>query len=419
MYFLFSLWLSLISESALADCPTGYAFVKNREIEVQLGAPTTAKGCRLKKADLRDQPLPVTGCFPRSPDPQYIYVETPQGFSDPCFLQSPSGIYIRSSDVTINANKSRDCVECNRKKEATNAYDNRNFALGLLLNDLAAKENKLKPFDKVEKYHRCLLNNKREQGNAGKYEERYRHLIETARESFGVPVGLLTCLCGRESRFNATEQNKESSAKGICQAMSGSLADVERWRSSIPTLKTYWKSFVNRLGKQLEDPSCMGQPLSHEILMRCPSLGIGVAAIYLNYVYSNVERSKTFADINWESQSLNTLTSVAGSYFLGPGTAMRAFKKTSNRSEWPQALARQVCEDSNTAKVKLTPKQLEERLATLQNHMAAIRNCMQNDNWLDHQGKPMGGECAMSPEQIANNTQDMNRFRASLPRKCD
>ncbi len=312
----------------------------------------------------------------------------------------------------LAAEPKNDCPSCGNVTK--HKYSDRDNAIGLLINDMNASDNKLKTADQIEKYHRCLLSSKTERSQSRSYEDSYRHQIAVANESFNVPIGMLTCLCGRESRFDARSSAGESSARGICQALSESLSDVKRWIATIPALKTSWEAYVARLGNKIEHPDCATQPLSSEVLMRCPSLGLGVASVYLSYVYSRVEKGGTLTKNQWDAQGLNTIVAVAGSYFAGPGFADKAMKKSSNRARWPAALMEEQCV---FAKEKnKDQKWIDTRLSTLRNHMVSIRNCVQADNWLDHQGKAMQGECA-SPTH-AQRLQELEQFRASLPMSC-
>jgi hypothetical protein len=308
--------------------------------------------------------------------------------------------------------REKDCAECGKAGASKFRYEGRDNVIGLMINDMNATDNKLKPADQIEKYHRCLLSDKSERAQGKSYDELYKYQIAVATENFNVPVGMLTCLCGRESRFDAHSANDESSARGICQAMSESLADVKKWITVNPEIKAKWTAYVARLGKRLEHADCATSPLSAEVLMRCPSLGLGVASVYLTYVYSRVEKGSAKDD--WNAQGLNTLVAVAGSYFAGPGFASRALKKGSGRGRWPAALMESQCEYAKEK--KKTQAWVNTRLNTLRNHMVSIRNCVQADNWLDHQGKPMHGECE-SPGH-ANQLKELEKFRASLPMSC-
>jgi hypothetical protein len=306
-------------------------------------------------------------------------------------------------------------VAANAADDSAAAYSQRDNAIGLMINDFEAKDNKLKTAGEIEKYHRCLLSDKAERPNEAAYDGHYKFLIAQATETFDVPVGMLTCLCGRESRFEANEVNDESGATGICQSLDGSLADVERWRQTNPKIKAAWQSFVTHLGPKLEDASCATQPLSPPLLKRCPSLGLGVASIYLKFVYSRVQRNADFGDTTWSAQSVDTLTTVAGAYYAGAGVADKALHGLADRSMWNRAMMHQVCVN---AKAKgMTPDWMHTRLSTLRNHMQAVRNCIMAGNWLDHQGNPMGGECkdANADAQVKS----MKTFRDSLPVECE
>lgn len=301
-----------------------------------------------------------------------------------------------------------------RAPAADHKYAGRDNAIGLMINDMLADDNDLKTADQIEKYHRCLLSGKHEARQSQSYLESYRHLIAVANESFNVPVAMLTCLCGRESRFDARNESDESSAKGICQALNESLADVKRWIATVPALRSNWESYVIRLGSRLEHPDCARAPLSHELLMRCPSLGLGVASVYLKYVYSRVERAP-LSDSGFKMQGIPTLVGVAGSYYAGPGLAGRALEKTRTRADWRRALPREVCLD---AEAKGKPRDwTTRRLNILRNHMTAVRNCMQAGNWLDHQGQPLRGECA--PADAPKQLRELEAFRGSIPVTCE
>jgi hypothetical protein len=52
--------------------------------------------------------------------------------------------------------------------------------------------------------------------------------------------------------------------------------------------------------------------------------------------------------------------------------------------------------------------------------MVALRSCMQENNWLDHQGNPLGGECEPmnTIETLLVETSRLDNFLAGLPQKC-
>lgn len=295
-------------------------------------------------------------------------------------------------------------------------YEGRDNAIGLLINDHIAEQNKLKTTDQIEKYHACLLSGKKEARQGQDYLTSYRYLIAAASESFNVPIAMLTCLCGRESRFDARAASGHSDARGICQALGASLADVNRWRTTIPGLKRDWEDYVRRIHARLEDPSCATAPVTHDTLMRCPSLGLGVASLYLRFAYSRVEKG-SFGQGSWDTSTLATLTTVAGAYFAGPGLATKALAKTRDRARWHKALMSEVCFDAKER--GRTREWTHTRLSQLRNHMSSVRNCMQADNWLDHQGAPLKGECAMAASHAAQQLQALEKFRGSIPVTCE
>lgn len=301
-------------------------------------------------------------------------------------------------------------------EDAQFKYEGRDNGIGLLINDWIAEQNKLKTADQIEKYHACLLSGKKEARQGQDYLSSYRYLIAAASESFNVPIAMLTCLCGRESRFDARASSDHSDARGICQALGASLADVNRWRTTIPGLRRDWEDYVQRIRARLEHPSCASAPVTHETLMRCPSLGLGVASLYLKFAYARVEKAR-FGDGSWDASSLPTLTTVAGAYFAGPGLASKALAKTRNRAAWHRALMSEVCFDAKD-KGK-TREWTHTRLSQLRNHMSSVRNCMQADNWLDHQGQPLKGECAMATSHAAQQLQALEKFRGSIPVTCE
>jgi hypothetical protein len=409
----FSLFLILSSLVQAESCKNYYAVSKGNSFRIQFGGldnPEAIRTCEVKDNEVNHLPLKIMGCVPfEAGNPNYFLVKSPKGWTHPCFERAPTNFLVYANDFQMKKIPSdEEPVGCLNKLDPPKEFlfTGRSDPLGLLLSDLAAEENKLKKVTDVEKYHNCLLGKKWEKGQKEDYQDVYRYMLEDASLAFGVPHSLLSCLCGRESRF-LSKAVSFSGVKGLCQTTEDLLTDVRKWKEVIPEVKKDWNKYIQALGKKIEHPECAKMQLSSKALKKCPSLGFGVASIYLKYAYAKIEENEKFGDVYWETQSLQTLVSLAAAYNVGVELSDRALAK-SKKNSWGTNLLKATCK-------RFGPKKFREA----KSHMMALRSCLQSDNWLDHHGKPLGGECAISKKEEAALKDRLASYESSLPKDCE
>lgn len=269
-----------------------------------------------------------------------------------------------------------------------------------------AQNNGFKQIGHLEKYHRCLLTGKKNQYD--NYVTRYREIIEDASSAFGLPMALLTCSCGRESLFDA-KATSHTNVKGICQNVGASLQDVNRWISIKGSkVQERWKRFLSLLGNKIESKSCLTAGLSQQAVERCPSLGLGAAAVYYSYLYKEATEEESIGSASWDSKSLDTLITLAAANNVGPARvkSLRGKKK----DKWAKALLAETCQKDGLGKFK-----------EVKAHMLALHSCLIDGSWLDHQGKPLGGECARNndPVSVAKQQGARAAFAGRLLNSCE
>ena len=313
---------------------------------------------------------------------------------------------VASEPVELASHQVKDMPVLNAKY-----YGERKDPIVVLINDMVASENNLKNLENVEKYHSCLLSNPWEKKQNEIYKQKYRHSIQEAAHAFDVPLPLLTCLCGRESRFK-NQATSHTGVKGLCQTTGNTLKDIEKWRTTIPEVSKAWEYFVKGLGKDLENPGCAKAKLTPETLAVCPSLGFGAAAIYLQYANSRIEKNEKFKNVNWQARDLETLVTIAASYNVGVELTDKALDSV-NKNKWQRTLLSATCQQFSKDKSRAKAKFKE-----LKGHMVALRSCIQDDNWLDHHGKPLKAECTKSEAINQHQKSRLARFEASIPTDC-
>jgi hypothetical protein len=444
---------------AQASCPVGQAASKRQAFTVVTGnladgAPK--QGCAVELDRIVYEPMEIVGCYPASDYPEFLKLKTPQGWTHKCFATPPESIVVPAREFIVRDNKrvwpfrpgsllpfpqplpmekaakAEDCppllvpvesapvepVIPAKEKQMVNLpvtnvqyYAERKNAIVVLINDLVAAENNLKTLESVEKYHGCLLSQPWEKEQNKIYKQKYRHSLQQAADSFQVPLPLLTCLCGRESRFKKAAVSN-TGVKGLCQTTGNTLIDIEKWRSTIPEVNKAWNDFVSGLGKDLEQPWCAKAKLNSQTLAACPSLGFGAGAIYLQYANSRVEKNERFKNVHWQTHELDTLVTLAAAYNLGVGLTVKALRDV-NKNKWQRTLLNATCQQFSKDKVRAKSKFKE-----LKGHMVALRSCLQEDNWLDHHGNPLGGECTMDERAIQHQKSRLARFEATIPKEC-
>lgn len=445
-----------------ADCPTG-KWVKATTTEVRfpwrLG--NRNKECRILNPEvLRDQGAVVVGCIPSERGDSYIVEPLARTVND-CFSfeQSRFSLPARSFAVqdepppakagAVNRRLPRDrdevaaeapavastgvvaptgstprWTEEERRANELESY-RRGDAVSVLLDDLMIENTGIKGSQDIDRYHMCLLSqNPGEKTQRQKYYENYRAMIAFANRTFRVPIGLLTCTCGRESRFAADAKNS-GGATGVCQATGTFLNDVNKWISRPGRLQNEWRSYIDSLGDRLEHSSCRNLPVTKEMITRCPSLGLGTSAIYLRHIFARFEGKRDeMSEEDWARQSVESFAVASGAYNVGVTFADNVLDGVVDRRRWPQQLLKKTCESwlvrsSNPAQRRRELARAEDKFKELKGHLVALRNCLQKENYLDHQGNPMRGECGGSDAQKQQQLAGLERFRTSLPARCE
>ncbi|MCO5142515.1 MAG: hypothetical protein M9962_05435 [Oligoflexia bacterium] len=396
--FLFFISLLLIQKIALASCPVGEVIPNDVNIDLvftTFGAQESPRQCTTSTDDL-ELPLQIEGCYPVGGNPEYLVVRAKRAWNNKCFKDPSATFTVKASQFFIMTSQdAHDLKTCNaampesieKQKEIETVkvlYEGRDNPVGLLINDINAAENSLKSVEEIEKYNSCIA---RQSGQSERdnYKESFRFFFEAASVDFGVPLSLMNCLCGRESKFDHKAAN--GSARGLCQAMEGNLSDINRWIQKVPELKSSWSSYLNRISKY-SSPSCRTDKLTQSKIMECPELAVGAAAVYLVYGYSRIEGNGSMRNNIWNSHELSSMIAIGASYNVGVGTAMKAVKRARGRSGWDRALLQQTCDDFSSVKFN-----------EVRGHIVSLRNCMVQGSWLDHQGKLMKGNCVFADDE--------------------
>lgn len=438
---------------AEANCPVGVATARSQGFTIQFGNFVNGSDMRQCEVGLDRaiyEPMEVVGCFPNSEFPEFLQLKAPAGWNHKCFKSPPENFLVPAKQFLVT-DPSRvsafrkgslmprplpgpmvrevepDCppeivpVASKAVRESksppsdgainSDYYIGRKDPLFLLLNDLMAQENKLKSVEGLEKYHSCLLSQPWEKKQNQVYKDKYRHVMQHAATSFSVPLPLLTCLCGRESRFK-TDAVSSTSVKGLCQTTARTLKDVEKWRREIPEVKQAWAGFVDRLDSTLEHKDCATAKITSETIARCPSLGFGAASIYLLYANARVEKNERFKNVSWQTHDLESLITISAAYNVGVELTDKALTDV-NKQKWQRTLLNSTCSQFSKDK-----KRAKSKFKELKEHMIALRSCLQEDNWLDHQGKPLKAECKMSEAMEKHQLARLAKFEGSIPTEC-
>jgi hypothetical protein len=111
-------------------------------------------------------------------------------------------------------------------------------------------------------------------------------------------------------------------------------------------------------------------------------------------------------DDEWSANGLDTLVTLAASYNVGVGFTDKALRHA-QRQSWGRKLLNSTCDKFGAAKFK-----------EVKGHMLSLRSCMKEDSWLDHQGKPLRGECEMDELTERNQLRSLAAYEGSLPGSC-
>lgn len=336
---------------------------------------------------------------------------------------SPSTV-TSGTGVRTNDGANRPWTDAEREANKIETY-RRGDPVSVLLDDLMIENTGMKSSQDIDRYHMCLLSQtKGENAQRTKYDEDYRAMIAYANRNFRVPIGLLTCTCGRESRFDSSA--KSGGATGVCQATGSFLDEVNKWIARPGKIQNEWRSYIDSLGARLEHSSCKNLPVTKEMIVKCPALGLGTSAIYLRHIFARFEGNKKdeMSEEDWSRQSVESFAVASGAYNVGVTFADDVLDGVNDRKRWPQHLLKKTCESwlvnsEDPAKRRQQLARASHKFSELKNHLVALRNCLQKENYLDHQGKPMRGECGGTEAQKQKQLAGLERFKSSLPARCE
>lgn len=294
------------------------------------------------------------------------------------------------------------------------------------LDDLMVENTGIKSSTEIDEYTSCMLSQtSRESEARKKYQENYRAMIAFASRTYRVPIGLLSCTCGRESRYASSAQN--DGATGLCQATGGFLEEINKWINKPGAAQNEWRDYIDSLGARLEHSSCRNTPITKEMIKLCPSLGLGTSAIYLRHIFARFEGKSKDSDMgeaDWGRQSVESFAVASGAYNVGVSFADNVLDGVTNRKGWPNHLLKKTCESwlvrsDDPVKRKIQLDRAKNKFSEVKNHLVAVRNCLQKDNFLDHQGNPMNGACGGTDAQKKKQLASLQKFKSSLPVRCE
>jgi hypothetical protein len=399
------------------DCPEGFALSKKADFYVQLRDDTAKYGyrnCKVEGDPIAGTPLEIVGCYPWRIQPAQLFVKAPEGWNHECFSSPQKVLRVFADQFEIQPKEAPPAVpeevgDCEYDAAETLDPDieaGMTSILRVIQSDYA-KMNGFKQIGHLEKYHRCLLTGKGKKNQYDNYVTRYREIIEDASEAFKLPMALLTCSCGRESMFDASAES-HTNVKGICQNVGASLEDVNRWiQIDGSEIQKRWRKFIQLLGDKIEFKSCLRAELSQRTVEHCPSLGLGAASVYYSYLYKEATEEDSIGRASWDSKSLDTLITLAAANNVGPARVKALHGK--KKEKWAKALLAETCKKDGVGKFN-----------EVKSHMLALHSCLLDGSWLDHQGRPLGGECQKlnTPESVAEQQAERAAFASRLPSSC-
>lgn len=399
------------------DCPKGFAVSKRSEFYVQIRDDLARYGyrnCTVEKDEIVGTPLEIVGCDPWRGDPNMLFVKVPEGWTNKCFSYPQKILRVYANQFEFQKKEApapapAELADCAEEQEETLDPDiaaGMSSILRIIESDYAQMYG-FKQIGHLEKYHRCLLTGAGKKNQYDNYVSRYREIIEDASTAFKLPMALLTCSCGRESMFDAKAVS-HTNVRGICQNIGPSLSDVNRWINIKGSeIQKRWQHFLQLLGDKIEYKSCLRAELNQRTVEHCPSLGLGAASVYFSYLYKEATEEESIGKASWDSKHLETLITLAAANNVGPARLKAIHGK--KRERWAKALLKETCDKDGAGK-------FEE----VREHMLSLHSCLMEGSWLDHQGKPLAGECKRlnTPESVAAQKADRAAFAAQLPSSC-
>lgn len=443
--------LLLFSFHAMAqNCPVGQSVqtegLANLSFQWSLDAKSRSKNCRVLNPEaLRDHGARIVGCSGSN----YI-LEPLAPISTDCFAYQPARVSLPASafqapvpEIIPPAPAISDSREIGRgtytppltaleREEVNREMKRSGDSLAVFMDDLHHEGTGIKSSQEIKNYHDCLLSEGRymrngkevdlEKAQREAYNESFRANIGLAYRHFGVPVSLLSCTCGRESRFNADLRHGKGAA-GACQATGAFVDEVNRFINKDPKVRREWQAYLSSV--KLESPDCAKTPITKDRVVACPSLAIGTTAIYMRHImgrligYPDLER---MSPLDWEKQNLNTYVALSGAFNVGVTFADEKLSGVSNREDWDRVLLAKTCNwlvrSEDPAERARQAQRAQEKFQEARGHLIAIRNCLQKGSNLNHQGKPMGGACALPAGEQQKQLKDFENYKARLPASC-
>lgn len=192
---------------------------------------------------------------------------------------------------------------------------------------------------------------------------------------YSVNPVMFRCLLRRESGFDPVNKST-TGAVGLGQHTNVNILHIknrlekkENWERQL------WDRFFGQMKNDPEGRALLAQcPRTANGEMpsfkdkqdaACPLQSMAASALYNLQIQESLRRSSKVKQINW-NEELNYQVAVGAAYNLGDGAAAKAVSDLVV-SNWPEAIqSRAPSADKNSE---------------VSNHIHALRNCMQKDNW--------------------------------------
>ncbi|HMN66936.1 MAG TPA: transglycosylase SLT domain-containing protein [Bdellovibrionales bacterium] len=203
------------------------------------------------------------------------------------------------------------------------------------------------------------------------YVSEYRPLIQKASEHFDVSRELLTCLLFRESQFLPSNKS-HTGAVGLGQHIKPNILEVNRLTAKETQKKKAgrasktWVGYLRDVRKTMPDAAYCHTQFDDKGDAQCPTASIGAAAVYLQSIEKCLMKRSTAKTIDKES-TLNFLVAKAVGYNMGDSLACKTVKDNPNVDSWLKMMVRAPADSKKQDEV--------------QDHINAVRNCLQYDNW--------------------------------------
>lgn len=255
--------------------------------------------------------------------------------------------------------------------------------IGSLISALRTQYSGVKASAQIDQYMECypygeegVENYQRLKKYVNMAAEHFR--LEAKGQVYEVNPALMACLFRRESGYDPKNAS-HTDAVGLGQHTSINVKDISQRLAKKGSWEyALWSSFFERVKK---DPagrklmlSCMGTSKTGEPVFnskedaKCPLQSIAASSIYNLNIQRELVKSAKVNFINWEDD-LQYQLAIAAAHNLGNGASRKAVQDLF-LGGWLKSILK-----------KSPSKEKKEEVA---NHINAIRNCMQANNW-----KPM------------------------------